>query len=152
MGSVGRLESLEEIMASPMEVYAVLTDINLAQMWGQSKSGSFSYPLDNRMKLGMIVSAAPKGMKDPLQLKIKIMHFNEFVEMEVVHGHLFGMFKFELAERPYGTLITASLDYRIENMGFNIKWKLAEKKRFKTMLDEILINVKNLSQQRTAQG
>lgn len=152
MGSVGRLESLEEIMASPMEVYEVLTDINLAQMWGQSKIGNLTYPMDSRMKLGMIVSAAPKGMKEPLKLKIKVMHFNEFIEMEVVDGHLFGMFKFGLEPRPYGTLITASLDYRIENMGFNLKWKLNEKKRFKSMLDEILINVKNLSQQRKNQS
>ena len=151
MGSVGRLENLEEVLAPIQDVYSVLTDISLAQMWGRTPNGSIVFPQDGRMRLGQVVDFSPKGMKDPLRLKIKLMHQGEFIEMEIIEGPMFGMLKLTLETRPYGTLITSSLDYRIENMGFGMKWKFGERKKFKTMMSNLLTNLKNLSEQRKEQ-
>lgn len=151
MGSVGREENLEEVLAPPKEVYAVLTDINLAQMWGKTQTGSMTFTPDSRMKLGLSVMVQPLGMKEPLGMKIKLMHQGEFIELEIVEGHMFGILKFSVENRPYGTLLTSSLDYRIESMGFNLKWKMSERKKYKKMMEEILSNIKNLSEQRVNQ-
>ena len=124
MGSVGKEENLEEVLAPPKEVYSVLTNIDLARMWGQTNTGTLGCPPDPRMKLGQTVDLAPKGMKEPLKLKIKIMHHEEFIELEVVDGPMFGILKINLETRPYGTLLTSSLDYRIESIGFTLKWRM----------------------------
>jgi hypothetical protein len=151
MGSVGKVENLEEVLAPTQEVYSVLTDINLAQMWGRTQVGSIIYPQDPRMKLGQLIDMTPKGMKDPLKLKITLMHHGEFVELEIIDGPMFGMLKFEVETRPYGTLLTSTLDYRIENMGFNLKWKFGERNKYKSMMEGVLANIKNLSEQRNIQ-
>jgi hypothetical protein len=151
LGSVGKEENLEEVLAPPQEVYTVLTDMDMARMWGQTQTGSLVFPSDPRMRLGQTVDLTPKGMKEPLRLKIKIMHHGEFIELEVVDGPMFGILKFNLETRPYGTLLTSSLDYRIESMGFNIKWKMSERKRYRQLMDGVLANIKNLTEQRRNQ-
>jgi hypothetical protein len=151
LGSVGKEENLEEVLAPPKEVYSVLTDIDLARMWGQTNTGTLLFPSDPRMKLGQTVDLAPKGMKEPLRLKIKIMHYEEFIELEVVDGPMFGILKINLETRPYGTLLTSSLDYRIESMGFNLKWRMNERKKYRQMMDAVLANIKNLTEQRRDQ-
>lgn len=152
MGSVGKEENLEEVLAPPSEVYTVLTDINLAQMWGRTRSGSIIFPQENRMRLGQSVNVQPQGMKEPLGMKIKLMHYNEFMELEIVDGPMFGILKFSVENRPYGTLLNSSLDYRIESVGFNLKWKMSERKKYKAMINEVLVNIKNLSEQRVNQS
>jgi hypothetical protein len=151
LGSVGKEENLEEVLAPPKEVYSVLTDIDLARMWGQTNTGTLLFPSDPRMKLGQTVDLAPKGMKEPLRLKIKIMHYEEFIELEVVDGPMFGILKINLETRPYGTLLTSSLDYGIESMGFNLKWRMNERKKYRQMMDAVLANIKNLTEQRRDQ-
>ena len=151
MGSVGKEENLEEVLAPPQEVYSVLTDMDLARMWGQTNMGHLMFPGDPRMRLGQTVDLNPKGMREFLKLKIKVMHYGEFIELEVVDGPMFGILKFSLETRPYGTLLTSSLDYRIESMGFNLKWKMGEKKKYRIMMDAILSNIKNLTEQRKGQ-
>jgi hypothetical protein len=151
LGTVGKEENLEEVLAPPQEVYSVLTDMDMARMWGQTSVGHLLFPGDPRMRLGQTVDLNPKGMKEPLKLKIKVMHYGEFIELEVVDGPMFGILKFSLETRPYGTLLTSSLDYRIESMGFNIKWKMSEKKRYRMMMESVLANIKNLTEQRKGQ-
>ncbi len=152
MASVGKEENIEEVLAPPHEVYSVLTEMDMAQIWGQTTIGTLTFPSDPRMRLGQTVDLYPKGMKDPLKLKIKIMHHGEFIELEVVDGPMFGILKFSVETRPYGTLVTSSFEYRIESMGFNLKWKMTERKRYRQMMDAILVNIKNLTEQRKAQS
>ncbi|HHD16070.1 MAG TPA: hypothetical protein ENK47_05120 [Euryarchaeota archaeon] len=151
MGSVGVDESLEEVLASPSEVYSVLTDISLAQVWGRTAEGGLIFPQDSRMKLGQVVDLHIRGAKEPIKLKIILMHHGEFIELEVIEGPLFGTLKFHLEPRPYGTLLSSNLNYRIESIGYNLKWKMGEKKKYRSMIANVLGNIKNLSEQRSNQ-
>ncbi|MBN1540098.1 MAG: hypothetical protein JW939_08135 [Candidatus Thermoplasmatota archaeon] len=146
MGAIGKEENLEEVLAPVSDVFSVLTDINLAHSWGQTPIGSMRFPQDVRMKIGQTVILSPKGMKEECQFKIKVIHFEGFIEMDVIEGPLFGTLRFNVEPRPYGTLLSAVLDYRIERMGFNLKWKVSERKKYHSMMSSILSNVKNFSE------
>lgn len=146
MGVIGKEENLEEVLAPVSDVFSVLTDINLAHSWGQTVMGSMSFPQDVRMRIGQTVDFSPKGMKEICQFKIKVIHFEGFIELDVVEGPLFGTLRFNVEPRPYGTLLSAVLDYRIERMGFGFKWKVSERKKYHSMMSAILSNVKNFSE------
>ncbi len=151
MGTVGQEENLEEVLAPVSDVFSVLTDINLAHSWGQTNNGSMVFPQDTRMKIGQVIDLKPLGMKEECRVKIKVIHYDGWVEMEVVDGPIFGTLKFLVEPRPYGTLLTVQFDYRIERMGFNLKWKLTEKKKYHSMMNSVLTNVKNFAEMKANQ-
>jgi len=149
-GTIGKEENMEEVFAPLLDVFSVLTDTTLAQSWGRTPKGSLIYPQDNKLKVGHIVDVIPHGMKQSLKVKVRLIHHLEFVEMEIIEGPMFGNLKFAIETRPYGTMLSVVLDYRIESLGFNIKWKLSEKKRYREMIDSVLDNIKSLSEMRRA--
>ena len=151
MGAIGMEENLEEVLAPVSDVFSVLTDINLAHSWGQTSVGSMTFPQEPRMRIGQVIQVRPQGMKEDCHVKIKVIHYDGWVEMDVVEGPLFGTLKFIVESRPYGTLLTAQFDYRIERMGFNLKWKLSEKKKYHTMMSAILTNIKNFAEMKSGQ-
>ncbi|MGA1872208.1 MAG: hypothetical protein ACMUHY_00925 [Thermoplasmatota archaeon] len=151
MGAIGKEENLEEVLAPVSDVFSVLTDINLAHSWGQTTLGSMTFPAEPRMKIGQVIRVNPKGMKDECQVKIKVIHYDGWVEMDVVEGPLFGTLKFIVEPRPYGTLLSAIFDYRIERMGFNMKWKFTEKKKYHSMMSAILLNIKGFAEMKANQ-
>jgi len=151
MGTIGQEENLEEVMAPVSDVFSVLTDINLAHSWGKTSLGSMTFPQDSRMKIGHLVDVHPNGMKDQCKMKIRVIHYDGWVEMDVVEGPLFGTLKFMVEQRPYGTLLSVIFDYRIERMGFNLKWKLSEHKKYHAMMNAILKNVKNFAEMKNTQ-
>ncbi|MGA1793790.1 MAG: hypothetical protein ACMUHM_07560 [Thermoplasmatota archaeon] len=151
MGAIGMEENLEEVLAPVSDVFSVLTDINLAHSWGQTSVGSMTFPQEPRMRIGQVIQVCPQGMKEDCHVKIKVIHHDGWVEMDVVEGPLFGTLKFIVDPRPYGTLLTAQFDYRIERMGFNLKWKLSEKKKYHTMMSAILTNIKNFAEMKSGQ-
>lgn len=146
MGAIGKEENIEEVLAPIGDVFSIMTDTTLAQTWGITHNGALVFPNEGRMRLGQIVDVRPKGMKEPLKVKVKLIHQGEFVEMEIVEGPMFGVLKFALENRPYGTLLTSVLDYRIESIGFNLKWKLTERKRYREMMGSILSNIKVMTE------
>ncbi|MFW3146891.1 MAG: hypothetical protein ACMUIE_08790 [Thermoplasmatota archaeon] len=151
MGSIGKEENLEEVLAPLPDVYSVLTDLNLAHSWGQTSKGVMDFPQDTRMRIGQVVDLKPQGMKEPCKVKIKTIHFNGFLEMDIIEGPLFGSLTVRVDERPYGTLLTSHLDYRIERIGFNIKWKMSEKKKYHAMMNEVLSNIKDFAEMKARQ-
>jgi hypothetical protein len=151
MGAIGKEENLEEVLAPVTDVFSVLTDINLAHSWGRTSNGTMIFPQESRMKIGNIVDLHPLGMKEKCQLKIKVIHYDGWVEMDVVEGPLFGTLKFLVEPRPYGTLLSVVFDYRIERMGFNMKWKFSERKKYHNMMNEVLTNVKNFAEMKSNQ-
>jgi hypothetical protein len=146
MGALGKEENIEEILAPVNDVFSVMTDTALAQRWGITEKGALVFPNEGRMRLGQVVDVRPKGLKEPLKVKVKLIHQGSFVEMEIIEGPMFGLLKLTVEPRPYGSLLTSVLDYRIEAMGFNLKWKLSEKKRFKEMMASVLANIKTLTE------
>ncbi|MBN1389957.1 MAG: hypothetical protein JXA22_04875 [Candidatus Thermoplasmatota archaeon] len=146
MGTIGKEENLEEVLAPVSNVFSVLTDINLAHSWGQTNFGSLSFPQEPRMRIGQTIGLSPKGMKEECQFKIKVIHFDGFLEMDVIEGPLFGTLRFNVEPRPYGTMLSSLLDYRIERMGFDLRWKFSEKKKYHSMMSAVLANVKNFSE------
>ncbi len=151
MGSIGKEENLEEVLAPITDVYSVLIDINLAHAWGKTSKGNMIFPPEQRMAIGNVIEMHPEGMKEQCKLKIKVIHYDGWVEMDVVEGPLFGTLKFIVEPRPYGTLLSAVFDYRIERIGFNLKWKLTEKKKYHSMMTEVLVNVKNFAEMKANQ-
>jgi hypothetical protein len=151
MGAIGKEENLEEVLAPVPDVFSVLIDINLAHSWGKTNLGSMTFPQDTRMAIGNIIDLHPDGMKEQCKLKIKVIHYDGWVEMDVVEGPLFGTLKFIVEPRPYGTLLSAVFDYRIERMGFNLKWKLNERKKYHAMMNEVLVNIKNFAEMKANQ-
>lgn len=149
MGAIGQEESLEEVMAPVSNVYSVLTDINLAHSWGQTDNGVMLFPQEPRMRIGQVIDVRPKGMNEPCKMKVKVMHFEGFLELDIVEGPIFGTLKFSVEPRPYGTLLLSHLDYRIERIGFNLKWKFSEKKKYHTMMSSILSNMKDFAEMRS---
>ncbi|MFO8050901.1 MAG: hypothetical protein R6V01_04300 [Thermoplasmatota archaeon] len=142
---------MEEVLAPVSDVFSVLTDINLAHSWGQTEKGVMEFPQEARMRIGQIIDVRPKGMKEECKMKLKVIHYDGFIEMDVVEGPLFGTLRFTVETRPYGTLLKAHLDYRIERMGFNLKWKMSEKKKYHQLMSGILSNIKDFSEMRTRQ-
>ena len=151
MGTIGKEENLEEVLAPVSDVFSVLTDINLAHSWGQTSKGTLTYPQETRVRIGQLIDVRPEGMKEECKVKIKVIHFDGWVEMEIVEGPLFGTLKFIVEPRPYGTLLSAILEYRIERIGFNLKWKMSEKKKYHAMMSLILGNVKNFAEMKSSQ-
>jgi len=151
MGSIGKEENLEEVLAPITDVYSVLIDINLAHAWGKTSKGNMILPPEQRTAIGNVIEMHPEGMKEQCKLKIKVIHYDGWVEMDVVEGPLFGTLKFVVEPRPYGTLLSAVFDYRIERIGFNLKWKLTEKKKYHSMMTEVLVNVKNFAEMKANQ-
>lgn len=151
MAAIGKEENLEEIMAPVSDVFSILTDINLAHSWGKTNMGSMIFPQEPRMAIGNIIDIHPDGMKEQCKMKIKIIHYDGWVEMDVVEGPLFGTLKFLVEPRPYGTLLSVVFDYRIERMGFNLKWKLSEKKKYHAMMNSVLVNIKNFAEMKYSQ-
>ena len=150
MGALGKEENIEEVMAPVGDVFSIVTDTTLAQVWGLTEKGALVFPNEGRMRLGQVVDVRPKGMKEPLKVKVKLIHQGAFVEMEIIEGPMFGVLKFALETRPYGTLLTSVLDYRIESIGFNLKWKLSEKKRYHEMMTSVLSNIKRMTESKPA--
>lgn len=148
MGAVGKEENIEEILAPVTDVFSIITDTTLAQSWGLTEKGALVFPNEGKMRLGQVVDVRPKGLKEPIKVKVKLIHQGSFVEMEVVEGPMFGILKLSVDNRPYGTLLTSVLDYRIEAIGFNLKWKLSERKHFREMMTAILANIKTMTESR----
>jgi len=146
MGAVGKEENIEEILAPVNDVFSVVTDTTLAQSWGLTAKGALIFPNEGIMRLGQVVDVRPKGLKEQIKVKVKLIHQGSFVEMEVVEGPMFGILKFSVDSRPYGTLLTSVLDYRIEAIGFNLKWKLSERKHFREMMAAVLANIKVMTE------
>lgn len=151
MGAIGKEENLEEVLAPVSDVFSVLIDINLAHSWGRTNLGSMTFPQESRMAIGNVIDLHPDGMKEQCKLKIKVIHYDGWVEMDVVDGPLFGTLKFIVEPRPYGTLLSAVFDYRIERMGFNLKWKMSERKKYHAMMNEVLVNIKNFAEMKASQ-
>ena len=148
MGYVGKEEILEEIESTPLNVFSVLTDLNLAHAWGETKIGSIRFPQEGSMKLGHDVELQPKGIKESIMLKVRIIRYGQMIDHEVVEGPFFGNMVTEVEERPYGTLLTVTLNYRIERMGFKLKWIMSERKKYREMMVEVLKNIKQFSESR----
>lgn len=150
MGYVGKEEILEEIESTPSNVFSVLTDLNLAHAWGETKIGSIRFPQERSMRLGHDVELQPKGIKEPVKLKVRVIRYGQMLDHEVVEGPFFGNMVTEVEERPYGTLLTVTLNYRIERMGFKLKWIMSERKKYREMMMEVLKNIKQFSESRNS--
>ncbi|MEA3558374.1 MAG: hypothetical protein U9R75_03885 [Candidatus Thermoplasmatota archaeon] len=151
MGAIGQEESSEEILAPISDVFAVITDINLAHSWGQTDVGVMNFPQEARLHIGQIVEIKPKGMPGGYQVKVRVIHHDGFLELDIIEGPMFGTMRFIVEARPYGTLLKAHLDYRIERIGFSLKWKFSERKKYHSMMSRILTNIKDFSEMRAKQ-
>ena len=148
MGATGTEEDLEEISSSPADVFAVVTDLNLARVWGETQNGQMIFPPESTMKLGQIVDLRPKNCNYPCRFKVRLIRYQERIDMELIEGPFFGMLSFLFQPRPYGTLLETKFDYRIERVGFRMKWSVSEKKKFRALMESILAQIKNLAEMR----
>ncbi|MDG6225365.1 MAG: hypothetical protein QCI82_07620 [Candidatus Thermoplasmatota archaeon] len=148
MGVVDKEEIIEEIETSPDIVFSVLTDLTIANAWGRVGDGFFLFPAEARLKLGHLIDFKPAGWKESLKLKVKVIRHDQVVQMDIVEGPMFGTLDIVIDPRPYGTLITTRLNYRIERVGFSLKWKLSDKKKYGDFMRNILLNIKRYSESR----
>ncbi len=151
MGATGVEEHLEEIEAGQDEVFSVITDLELALSWGQTSAGAIQFPPERQLKLGQIVEIKPKGSNYPCKLKVKVIRYGQLVDLDIIEGPFFGNMSITLEPRPYGTLLTTKLDYRIERIGFRLKWSMSERKKFGKLMEEVLAHIKSYSEARTKQ-
>lgn len=151
MGKQTVEENLEEIETSPANVFSVLTDLSLANAWGRTEKGYFEFPQESFLKLGQEIHVKPRGMKEPFTVKVRVIRHEQMIQLDIIDGPFFGNLEFQLEPRPYGTLVTANLNYRIERPGFNLKWKLTEKKKYHLFMKNVLSNIKKFSEMK-AQG
>lgn len=148
MGVVDKEEIIEEIETSPDIVFSVLTDLTIANAWGRVGDGFLLFPPEPRLKLGHMIDFKPAGWKESLKLKVKVIRHDQVVQMDIVEGPMFGTLDIVIDPRPYGTLITTRLDYRIERVGFSLKWKLSDKKKYGEFMKNVLLNIKRYSESR----
>lgn len=146
MGVTAKEENIEEIETSPGQVYSVLTDLTIANAWGRVGDGYFLFPPEARLKLGHVIDFKPKGWKEILKLKVKVIRHEQVIQMDIIEGPIFGTMDISVEPRPYGTLLTAMLDYRIERVGFALKWKMADRKKYHGFMRDVLANIKRYSE------
>jgi hypothetical protein len=146
MGMADKEENIEEIEASPGQVYSILTDLTIANAWGKVDDGYFMFPPESRLKLGHVIDFKPKGWKDILKLKVKVVRHEQVVQMDIIEGPVFGTLDLSVEPRPYGTLLSAKLDYRIERVGFMLKWKVSDRKKYYEFMKAVLSNIKRYSE------
>ncbi len=151
MGATGVEEHLEEIETGQSEVFSVVTDLELARSWGQTSCGMILFPPEQQLKLGQTVEIKPKGANYPCRLKVKVIRYGQLVELDIIEGPFFGHMSIMLEPRPYGTLLTTKLDYRIERVGFRLKWSMSERKKFGKLIKEVLSHIKSFSENRAQQ-
>ena len=151
MGATGTEEHLEEIETGPNEVFSVITDLELARSWGQTSAGMILFPPGAQLGLGQIVEIKPKGSNYPCRLKVKIIRYGQIVELDIIEGPFFGHMTITLEPRPYGTLLTIKMDYRIERVGFRLRWSMSERKKFGKLMEEVLTHIKSFSESRANQ-
>ena len=148
MGATGVEEHLEEIETGQNEVFSVITDLEMARSWGQTSAGTMSFPPEGQLKLGHIVEIKPKGSNYPCKLKVKVIRYCSLIELDIIEGPFFGHMSITLESRPYGTLLTTKMDYRIERVGFRLKWSMSEKKKFGKLMEGVLTHIKSFSESR----
>jgi len=148
MGKSAVEENLEEIETTPSNVFSVLTDISLASAWGKTDKGYMAFPSAQNLRLGQRIDVRPQGMKEPFTVKVKLIRHDQMIQMDIIEGPFFGNLEMSVEERPYGTLLRSNLNYRIERPGFNLKWKLSEKKKYHAFMNEILGNIKKFAEMR----
>jgi hypothetical protein len=146
MGIADKEENIEEIETSPGQVYSVLTDLTIANAWGKVDDGYFLFPPEPRLRLGHILDFKPKGWKEILKLKVKVIRHEQTVQMDIIEGPVFGTLDLTVEPRPYGTLLSAKLDYRIERVGFALKWKVSDRKKYNEFMKAVLANIKRYSE------
>ena len=152
MGATGEEEHLEEIETGINEVFSVITDLEMARSWGQTTAGNMIFPQENQLKLGHIVEIKPHGSNYPCKLKVKVIRYGQLIELDVIEGPFFGHMTVKLEPRPYGTLLTTKLDYRIERVGFRLKWAMSERKKFSKLMEGVLTHIKSFSEASAQSG
>jgi hypothetical protein len=146
LGIADKEENIEEIESSPGQVYSVLTDLTIANAWGKVDDGYILFPPESKLRLGHVLVFKPQGWKETLKLKVKVIRHEQIVQMDIVEGPIFGTLDISVEPRPYGTLLTAKLDYRIERVGFILKWKVSDKKKYHEFMRAVLANIKRYSE------